>query len=127
MILRSVGVSVKKNTVYRNTFVLKHGALHINKAGITASQRVSDEAKEDCLWNHGVDKRHAVTRKRPKSFCQKCKWQVTVKHICTLRMWLQNQIQCHSAKSAGGRLQLNRHEADECGLIRNGNQMSVVV
>ena len=30
----------------------------------------------------------AVARKRPRSFCQKCGWQVTAKHACTLRMWL---------------------------------------
>ena len=30
----------------------------------------------------------AVVRKRPRSFCQKCKWQVTAKHAYTLRMWL---------------------------------------
>ena len=30
----------------------------------------------------------AVARKRPRSFCQKCRWQVTVKHAYTLRMWL---------------------------------------
>ena len=30
----------------------------------------------------------AVARKRSRSFCQKCKWQVTAKHAYTLRMWL---------------------------------------
>ena len=30
----------------------------------------------------------AAARKRPRSFCQKCKWQVTAKHACTLPMWL---------------------------------------
>ena len=25
-----------------------------------------------------------VARKRPRSFCQKCRWQVTPKHACTL-------------------------------------------
>ena len=30
----------------------------------------------------------AVARKRPWSFCQKCRWQVTAKYACTLRMWL---------------------------------------
>ena len=29
-----------------------------------------------------------VARKRFWSFCQKCSWQVTAKHACTLRMWL---------------------------------------
>ena len=29
-----------------------------------------------------------VARKRPRSFCQKCRWQVTSKHAYTLRMWL---------------------------------------
>ena len=30
----------------------------------------------------------AVARKRPRSFCQKCRQQVTAKHTCTLCMWL---------------------------------------
>ena len=30
----------------------------------------------------------AVAYKRPRSFCQKCRWQVTAKHAYTLRMWL---------------------------------------
>ena len=29
-----------------------------------------------------------VARKRSRSFCQKCRWQVTAKHAYTLRMWL---------------------------------------
>ena len=30
----------------------------------------------------------AVARKRSRSFCQKCRWQVTAKHTYTLRVWL---------------------------------------
>ena len=30
----------------------------------------------------------AVARKRSRSFCQNCRWQVTAKHAYTLRMWL---------------------------------------
>ena len=30
----------------------------------------------------------AVARKRSRSSCQKCRWQVTAKHTYTLRMWL---------------------------------------
>ena len=30
----------------------------------------------------------AAARKRSRSFCQKCRWQVTAKHTCTLPMWL---------------------------------------
>ena len=30
----------------------------------------------------------AVACKRPRSFCQKCMWQVTAKHMYTLCMWL---------------------------------------
>ena len=37
----------------------------------------------------------AVARKRPRSFCQKCRWQVTAKYACTLRMWLC--MKCHGA------------------------------
>ena len=29
-----------------------------------------------------------VARKKSRSFCQKCMWQVTAKHAYTLRMWL---------------------------------------
>ena len=30
----------------------------------------------------------AVARNKSRSFCQKCRWQVTAKHAYTLRMWL---------------------------------------
>ena len=30
----------------------------------------------------------AVAHKRSRSFCQKCRWQVTTKHACVLCMWL---------------------------------------
>ena len=30
----------------------------------------------------------AVARKRSRSFCQRFWWQVTAKHVCTVRMWL---------------------------------------
>jgi len=33
----------------------------------------------------------AVARKRSRPFCQKCRWQVTAKHACLLRMWLFTQ------------------------------------
>ena len=29
-----------------------------------------------------------VAHKRPQSVCQKCRWQVTAKYACSLRMWL---------------------------------------
>ena len=29
-----------------------------------------------------------TSRKRSQSFCQKCRWKVTAKHACALRMWL---------------------------------------
>ena len=41
----------------------------------------------------------AVARKRPWSFCQKCRWQVTAKHAYTLRMWLC--MKWHGAWSYG--------------------------
>ena len=37
----------------------------------------------------------AVARKRSRSFCQKCRWQITAKHTCTLRMWFC--MKCHGA------------------------------
>ena len=35
-----------------------------------------------------------VAHKRSRSFCQKCKWQVTAKHTCTLRMSFQIKWYC---------------------------------
>ena len=35
----------------------------------------------------------AVARKKSWSFCQKCRWQISAKHTCILRMWLR--IKCH--------------------------------
>ena len=36
----------------------------------------------------------AVTRKRSRSFCQKCRWQVIAKHTHTLPMWLWKMWHC---------------------------------
>ena len=36
-----------------------------------------------------------VARKKSRSFCQKCRWQVTAKYAYTLRMWLL--LNCASA------------------------------
>ena len=36
----------------------------------------------------------AVARERSRSFCQNCRWQVTTKHACTLRMWLCMKRHC---------------------------------
>ena len=35
-----------------------------------------------------------VARKRFRSFCQRCRWQVTAKHECTPRMWLRIKRHC---------------------------------
>ena len=37
----------------------------------------------------------AVARKRSRSFCQKCRWQVTAKHTYTLPMWLWVKWHCY--------------------------------
>ena len=36
----------------------------------------------------------AVAHKRSRSFCQKCRWQVTAKHANTLPMWLWMKWHC---------------------------------
>ena len=36
----------------------------------------------------------AVARNRSRSFCQKCRWQVTTKHTYTLPMWLWMKWHC---------------------------------
>ena len=40
------------------------------------------------LWYPLHPRVTAVARKRSRSFCQRCMWQVTAKHTCTLSMWL---------------------------------------
>ena len=42
----------------------------------------------------------AVTHKRSRSSCQKCRWQVTARHTYTLRMWLC--MKWHGAWLYGG-------------------------
>ena len=41
----------------------------------------------------------ALACKRPRSFCQKCRWQVTAKHTCTLQMWLRMKWHCKLVNS----------------------------
>ena len=36
----------------------------------------------------------SVARKRSRSFCQKCRLQVTANHTCTLRMWCRIRWHC---------------------------------
>ena len=40
------------------------------------------------IWYSFHPRVTAVARKRSRPFCQKCRWQDTAKHACTLRMWL---------------------------------------
>ena len=37
----------------------------------------------------------AVARKRSRSFCPKCRWQVTPKHTYTLPMWISMKWHCN--------------------------------
>ena len=38
-----------------------------------------------------------VARKRSRSFCQKCRWQVTAKHVCTLRYVALHEVTWYGA------------------------------
>ena len=53
----------------------------------------------------------AVAHKRSRSFCQKCKWQVTAKHTYTLRMWLC--MKWHGAWLYG----VHRTRRDSCSFM----------
>ena len=55
----------------------------------------------------------AVARKRPRSFCQKCRWQVTAKHSYTLRMWLC--MKWHGAWLYGAHRNCAEMAAVSCG------------
>ena len=53
----------------------------------------------------------AVAHKRSRSFCQKCRWQVTAKHTYTLRMWLC--MKWHGAWLYG----VHRTRRDSCSFM----------
>ena len=55
----------------------------------------------------------AVARKRFRSFCQKCRWQVTDKHAYTLRVWLC--MQWHGAWLYGVHRTCAETAAVSCG------------
>ena len=55
----------------------------------------------------------AVARKRSRSFCQRCRWQVTAKHAYTLRMWLR--MKWHGAWSYGVHRTCPETAAVSCG------------
>ena len=55
----------------------------------------------------------AVARKRSRSFCQKCRWQVTAKHAYALRMWLC--MKWHSAWLCGVHRTCAETAAVSCG------------
>ena len=50
----------------------------------TSAQHYLQHTQQLFCWIHVT----AVARKRPRSSCQKRRWQVTAKHAYTLRMWL---------------------------------------
>ena len=58
----------------------------------------------------------AVARKRSRSFCQKCRWQVTAKHTYTLCMWLC--IKWHGAWLYGVHRTCAKTTAVSCGTSR---------
>ena len=55
----------------------------------------------------------AVAPKRSRSFCQKCRWQVTAKHAYTLRMWLC--MKWHGARLYGVHRTCAETAAVSCG------------
>ena len=56
----------------------------------------------------------SVARKRSRSFCQKCRWQVTAKHAYTLRMWLY--MKWHGAWLYGVHRTCAETAAVSCGI-----------
>ena len=55
-----------------------------------------------------------VARKRPQSFRQKCRWQVTAKHACTLCMWLCMKWHVWCTQNAPRWQQFMWHQPCQC-------------
>ena len=58
------------------------------QSSLCTRQRTRATRIDDTRTVCSVFKETAVARKRSRSFCQKCRWQVTAKHAYTIRMWL---------------------------------------
>ena len=65
----------------RRNFTFQHRFVSFSSPGST----LCADSYFGICFNPGVT---VVTRKRSRSFCQKCRWQITAKHAYTLRMWL---------------------------------------
>ena len=61
----------------------------------------------------------AVAHTKSRSFCQKCRWQVTAKHTCTLRVWLC--MKWHGAWLYG----VHRTRRDGCSFMWHRHTSSV--
>ena len=78
--------------------------------GMTSSYRLICNPRRDrltvirCPFHPRVT---AAARKRPLSFCQKCRWQVTPTHACTLgptkSEWADYAVQVKSENLSGKR------------------------
>ena len=60
----------------------------------------------------------AVARKRPRSFCQKCRWQVTPKHACTLNPTKSKWADYAAVQAQSGNLSGNELTRNLSGNIR---------
>ena len=97
--LNTTCVHRKKSTFTLNTISSRSAVFEqcSNAACITKSLRshptplqVEQQISQHNLFRYPFHPRvTAVARKRSRSFCQKCRWQVTAKHTCILPMWLR--------------------------------------
>ena len=69
------------------------------------------------LFNHHVT---IVACKRPWSFCQKCRQQVTAKHVYSFTQWSQNRLSILSWHSAG----INQKNKPTCNPLQNTHPQS---
>ena len=61
----------------------------------------------------------AVARKRPRSFCQKCRWRVTPKHAYTLDVSKSEWVDYAAVQAEYGNLPGNELTRNSSGNIRS--------
>ena len=67
----------------------------------------------------------AVARKRPWSFCQKCRWQVTPKHAYTLTHWSWNGLTMPVSRHSVGTYQEMSSHATRQEMLGHGHLSSL--
>ena len=95
-VLHRRSCSVNRQTDRHRRFVTVV-ALHtlscsVNKALTDTQTDTQTDSQTDRRCDVVVHQAPAAARKRSRSLCRKCRWQVSPKHTCALPMWFRDAV-----------------------------------